>query len=84
MPTINQLVKMSEKGYKKSKSPALKECPQRRGYVQEYIQQLQKPNSALRKVAKVRLTTGFEVISYIGGEGHNLQEHSIVLVRGEE
>lgn len=67
----------------KSKSPALKDCPQRRGVcTRVYTTTPKKPNSALRKVAKVRLTTGFEVISYIGGEGHNLQEHSIVLVRG--
>ncbi len=68
---------------KKSKSPALDKCPQRRGVcTRVYTTTPKKPNSALRKVAKVRLTTGFEVISYIGGEGHNLQEHSIVLVRG--
>jgi small subunit ribosomal protein S12 len=68
---------------KKSKSPALEKCPQRRGVcTRVYTTTPKKPNSALRKVAKVRLTTGFEVISYIGGEGHNLQEHSIVLVRG--
>ena len=85
MPTIQQLVrKERKKVVEKSKSPALKNVHKEEEYVQEYIQQLQKPNSALRKVAKVRLTTGFEVISYIGGEGHNLQEHSIVLVRGEE
>src|SRR5574344_2053008 len=80
MPTIQQLVrKARKKVVEKSKSPALKKCPQRRGV---YTTTPKKPNSALRKVAKVRLTTGFEVISYIGGEGHNLQEHSIVLVRG--
>jgi small subunit ribosomal protein S12 len=68
---------------KKSKSPALVKCPQRRGVcTRVYTTTPKKPNSALRKVAKVRLTSGFEVISYIGGEGHNLQEHSIVLVRG--
>ena len=67
----------------KSKSPALAECPQRRGVcTRVYTTTPKKPNSALRKVAKVRLTSGFEVISYIPGEGHNLQEHSIVLVRG--
>jgi len=68
---------------KKSKSPALVKCPQRRGVcTRVYTTTPKKPNSALRKVAKVRLTSGFEVISYIMGEGHNLQEHSIVLVRG--
>ena len=84
MPTINQLVrKERKKVIVKSKSPALKECPQRRGVcTRVYTTTPRKPNSALRKVAKVRLTSGFEVISYIGGEGHNLQEHSIVLVRG--
>ena len=84
MPTINQLVrKERKKVIVKSKSPALKECPQRRGVcTRVYTTTPKKPNSALRKVAKVRLTSGFEVISYIGGEGHNLNEHSIVLVRG--
>ena len=84
MPTINQLVRKERKKLiVKSKSPALKECPQRRGVcTRVYTTTPKKPNSALRKVAKVRLTSGFEVISYIGGEGHNLQEHSIVLVRG--
>ena len=84
VPTINQLVrKERKKVIVKSKSPALKECPQRRGVcTRVYTTTPKKPNSALRKVAKVRLTSGFEVISYIGGEGHNLQEHSIVLVRG--
>ena len=84
MPTINQLVrKERKKVIVKSKSPALKECPQRRGVcIRVYTTTPKKPNSALRKVAKVRLTSGYEVISYIGGEGHNLQEHSIVLVRG--
>ncbi len=84
MPTINQLVRNERKKVvKKSKSPALDKCPQRRGVcTRVYTTTPKKPNSALRKVAKVRLTTGFEVISYIGGEGHNLQEHSIVLVRG--
>ena len=84
MPTINQLVRNERKKViKKSKSPALEKCPQRRGVcTRVYTTTPKKPNSALRKVAKVRLTTGFEVISYIGGEGHNLQEHSIVLVRG--
>ncbi|MFA6760634.1 MAG: 30S ribosomal protein S12 [Sulfuricurvum sp.] len=84
MPTINQLIrKERKKAIKKSKSPALESCPQRRGVcTRVYTTTPKKPNSALRKVAKVRLTTGFEVISYIMGEGHNLQEHSIVLVRG--
>jgi small subunit ribosomal protein S12 len=75
--------KERKKVIKKSKSPALVSCPQRRGVcTRVYTTTPKKPNSALRKVAKVRLTSGFEVISYIGGEGHNLQEHSIVLVRG--
>jgi small subunit ribosomal protein S12 len=84
LPTINQLIrKERKKVIKKSKSPALVKCPQRRGVcTRVYTTTPKKPNSALRKVAKVRLTSGFEVISYIGGEGHNLQEHSIVLVRG--
>jgi small subunit ribosomal protein S12 len=84
LPTINQLIrKERKKVIKKSKSPALASCPQRRGVcTRVYTTTPKKPNSALRKVAKVRLTSGFEVISYIGGEGHNLQEHSIVLVRG--
>ncbi|MFA5095921.1 MAG: 30S ribosomal protein S12 [Candidatus Omnitrophota bacterium] len=84
MPTISQLIRfgrMSKK--KKSKSPALKACPQRRGVcLQVRTMTPKKPNSALRKIARVRLTTGIEVTSYIPGEGHNLQEHSIVLVRG--
>lgn len=84
MPTINQLVRKERKKIiEKSKSPALVNCPQRRGVcTRVYTTTPKKPNSALRKVAKVKLTSGFEVISYIGGEGHNLQEHSIVLVRG--
>ena len=84
MPTINQLVRHGRKTpADKSKSPALANCPQRRGVcLQVMTRTPKKPNSALRKVAKVRLTNGFEVIAYIGGEGHNLQEHSIVLVRG--
>ena len=84
MPTINQLIRKERKRViKKSKSPALDSCPQRRGVcTRVYTTTPKKPNSALRKVAKVRLTSGFEVISYIPGEGHNLQEHSIVLVRG--
>jgi small subunit ribosomal protein S12 len=84
MPTINQLVRKGRHvPVEKSKSPALVNCPQRRGVcLQVMTRTPKKPNSALRKVAKVRLTNGFEVIAYIGGEGHNLQEHSIVLVRG--
>ncbi|MGC6465066.1 MAG: 30S ribosomal protein S12 [Akkermansiaceae bacterium] len=84
MPTINQLVRKGRKKVvAKSKSPALNNCPQRRGVcLQVYTRTPKKPNSALRKVAKVRLTNGYEVIAYIGGEGHNLQEHSIVLIRG--
>ena len=84
MPTINQLVRKERKKIlKKSKSPAMVKCPQRRGVcTRVYTTTPKKPNSALRKVAKVRLTSGFEVISYIGGKGHNLQEHTIVLVRG--
>ncbi|NNC86983.1 MAG: 30S ribosomal protein S12 [Akkermansiaceae bacterium] len=84
MPTINQLVRKGRKqATRKSKSPALANCPQRRGVcLQVYTRTPKKPNSALRKVAKVRLTNGYEVIAYIGGEGHNLQEHSIVLIRG--
>jgi small subunit ribosomal protein S12 len=84
MPTINQLVRKGrESETTKSKSPALQNCPQRRGVcTRVYTTTPKKPNSALRKVAKVRLTNGFEVISYIGGEGHNLQEHSVVLIRG--
>ncbi|MEE2734926.1 MAG: 30S ribosomal protein S12 [Verrucomicrobiota bacterium] len=84
MPTINQLVRKGRKqAIRKSKSPALSNCPQRRGVcLQVYTRTPKKPNSALRKVAKVRLTNGYEIIAYIGGEGHNLQEHSIVLVRG--
>ena len=84
MPTITQLERQGrESAVDKSKSPALAECPQRRGVcTRVYTTTPKKPNSALRKVAKVRLTNGFEVISYIGGEGHNLQEHSVVLIRG--
>ena len=84
MPTINQLVRRSRQDVvKKEKSPALKSNPFRRGVcTRVYTTTPKKPNSALRKVAKVRLTNGFEVIAYIPGEGHNLQEHSIVLVRG--
>lgn len=84
MPTISQLVRLGrEAKAKKTKSPALKSCPQRRGVcLQVKTMTPKKPNSALRKIARVRLTTGIEVTSYIPGEGHNLQEHSIVLVRG--
>ena len=84
MPTINQLVRQGRQAeVTKSKSPAMQNSPQRRGVcTRVYTTTPKKPNSALRKVAKVRLTNGFEVISYIGGEGHNLQEHSVVLVRG--
>ena len=84
MPTIQQLVRKGRtKEVYRSKSAALDSCPQRRGVcTRVYTTTPKKPNSALRKVAKVRLTNGFEVISYIGGEGHNLQEHSVVLVRG--
>ena len=84
MPTINQLVRKGRKQMtNKSKSPALKRCPQRRGVcLLVKTQTPKKPNSALRKVARVRLTTGYEVTAYIPGEGHNLQEHSVVLVRG--
>ena len=84
MPTIQQLVRSArERQTKKSKSPALKSCPQRRGVcTRVYTTTPKKPNSALRKVARVRLTSGFEVTAYIPGIGHNLQEHSVVLVRG--
>jgi small subunit ribosomal protein S12 len=84
MPTINQLVRNPrQKVVTKSKVPALESCPQKRGVcTRVYTTTPKKPNSALRKVAKVRLTNGYEVISYIGGEGHNLQEHSVVLLRG--
>ncbi len=84
MPTISQLIRKGRKKFKKkSKSPALKACPQRRGVcVQVKTQTPKKPNSALRKVARVRLAGATEVTAYIPGEGHNLQEHSIVLVRG--
>ena len=84
MPTINQLVRKPRTSeVVKSKSPALNSSPQRRGVcTRVYTTTPKQPNSALRKVAKVRLTNGFEVISYIGGEGHNLQEHSVVLIRG--
>ena len=84
MPTINQLIRIGRKSFKKkTKSPALERCPQRRGVcLQVKTQTPKKPNSALRKVARVRLTNGMEVTTYIPGEGHNLQEHSIVTIRG--
>jgi small subunit ribosomal protein S12 len=84
MPTINQLVRKGRKKIaKKSKVPALQGCPEKRGVcTRVYTATPKKPNSALRKVARVRLTNGFEVTAYIPGEGHNLQEHSIVLLRG--
>jgi small subunit ribosomal protein S12 len=84
MPTINQLTKFGRQLMRpKTDSPALKACPQRRGVcVRVYTTTPKKPNSALRKVARVRLTNGMEVTTYIPGEGHNLQEHSVVLIRG--
>ncbi len=84
MPTINQLIRKGRVQFKKkTKTPALKGCPQKRGVcTRVYTVTPKKPNSALRKVARVRLTSGQEVTAYIPGEGHNLQEHSIVLVRG--
>jgi len=84
MATINQLVRKPRRDIKrKSNVPALEACPQRRGVcTRVYTTTPKKPNSALRKVARVRLTNGYEVTSYIGGEGHNLQEHSVVLIRG--
>ena len=84
MATVNQLVrKPRQSKVEKSKVPALESCPQRRGVcTRVYTTTPKKPNSAMRKVARVRLTNGFEVTSYIGGEGHNLQEHSVVLIRG--
>ena len=84
MPTINQLVRKNRKPQKgKSKSPALAKCPQRQGVcTRVFTTTPKKPNSALRKVARVRLSNGFEVNSYIPGIGHNLQEHSVVLIRG--
>ena len=84
MPTINQLVKSGRaKQKRKTTAPALKASPQKRGVcVRVYTSTPKKPNSALRKVARVRLTNGFEVTSYIPGEGHNLQEHSVVMIRG--
>ena len=84
MPTVNQLVrKRRVRAIKRNKVPAMESCPQKRGVcTRVYTTTPKKPNSALRKVARVRLTNGFEVISYIPGEGHNLQEHSVVLIRG--
>ena len=84
MPTLNQLVRKGRKTIvKKTKAPALTNCPQRRGVcTRVYTTTPKKPNSALRKVARVRLTNHFEVTAYIPGEGHNLQEHSIVMIRG--
>jgi small subunit ribosomal protein S12 len=84
MPTINQLVRRGRQKIRtKSASPALKQCPQKRGVcTRVYTTTPKKPNSALRKVARVRLTNAMEVTSYIPGEGHNLQEHSVVLIRG--
>ena len=84
MPTINQLIRKPRQAPTyRNKVPAMQACPQKRGVcTRVYTTTPKKPNSALRKVAKVRLTNGFEVISYIGGEGHNLQEHSVVLIRG--
>ena len=84
MATVNQLVrKPRQSKVEKSKVPALEACPQRRGVcTRVYTTTPKKPNSAMRKVARVRLTNGFEVTSYIGGEGHNLHEHSVVLIRG--
>lgn len=84
MPTINQLVRKSREAIKKkSSTPALQNCPQKRGVcVRVYTTTPKKPNSALRKIARVRLTNGIEVTSYIPGIGHNLQEHSVVLIRG--
>ena len=84
MPTINQLVRKRRKQKRKfTKAPVLDRCPQKQGVcLQVRTMTPKKPNSAMRKVARVRLTNGFEVTSYIGGEGHNLQEHSVVLIRG--
>ncbi|TGN18338.1 30S ribosomal protein S12 [Leptospira idonii] len=84
MPTINQLIRIGRDAQKKrTKSPALKACPQRRGVCTRVMTFTpKKPNSALRKVARVRLTTGIEVTAYIPGEGHNLQEHNVVMIRG--
>jgi small subunit ribosomal protein S12 len=84
MPTINQLIRKPRSAPKwRSKSPALESAPQKRGVcTRVYTTTPKKPNSAMRKVAKVRLTNGYEIVSYIPGEGHNLQEHSVVMIRG--
>ncbi len=84
MPTVNQLVRRGRaRPVKRKKTPAMQQCPQKRGVcTRVYTTTPKKPNSALRKVARVRLTNGFEVLSYIPGEGHNLQEHSVVMIRG--
>ena len=84
MPTINQLIRKPRKSaIVRSKSPAMEECPQKRGVCTRVTTTTpKKPNSALRKIARIRLTNGFEVTGYIPGEGHNLQEHSVVLIRG--
>jgi small subunit ribosomal protein S12 len=84
MPTINQLIAQGRKAPRsRNKVPALQACPQKRGVcTRVYTTTPKKPNSALRKVAKVRLTNGYEVVTYIPGEGHNLQEHSVVMIRG--
>ena len=84
MPTINQLVRnQRQPKVKRNKTPAMQSCPQKRGVcTRVYTTTPKKPNSALRKVARVRLTNGYEVISYIPGEGHNLQEHSVIMIRG--
>ena len=84
MPTINQLIRKQRRRLtSRNKVPALQACPQKRGVcTRVYTTTPKKPNSALRKVAKVRLTNGYEVVSYIPGEGHNLQEHSVVMIRG--
>ena len=84
MPTINQLIRNGrKKPLKKTKVPAMESCPQKRGVcTRVYTTTPKKPNSALRKVARIRLTNGFEVTSYIPGEGHNLQEHAVVMIRG--
>ena len=84
MPTINQLIRNGrKKPLKKTKVPAMESCPQKRGVcTRVYTTTPKKPNSALRKVARIRLTNGFEVTSYFPGEGHNLQEHSVVMIRG--
>ncbi len=84
MPTINQLIRYGrKKPIKKTKVPAMESCPQKRGVcTRVYTTTPKKPNSALRKVARIRLTNGYEVTSYIPGEGHNLQEHSVVMIRG--